>query len=183
VCEGAATERDYFEGFRGWCRNPLVAVEIAHDVGDPSYVVRRAKELKSQAEKDARRENDENLEFDEVWCVVDVDEHRLLAPALDMARGNGLKVALSNPCFELWLLLHFRDNPGMQSCDRITHMLREFIPGYQKHIMFDDFRVGYSAAVDRAARMDRDAVEMAETNRNPSTGVSQLTELIRTFAG
>ena len=23
-------------------------------------------------------------------------------------------LAISNPCFELWLLLHFQDNPGMQ---------------------------------------------------------------------
>jgi hypothetical protein len=47
---------------------------------------------------------------DEVWCVFDVDEHPKLAEARDQANANGIQLAVSNPCFELWLLLHFQEH-------------------------------------------------------------------------
>ena len=34
----------------------------------------------------------------------------------EMARDNGILLAISNPCIEFWLLLHFRDNPG-RNCE------------------------------------------------------------------
>lgn len=43
---------------------------------------------------------------DEVWAVVDQDQHSTLKDALALARREGVKVALSKPCFEVWLLLH-----------------------------------------------------------------------------
>ena len=49
---------------------------------------------------------------DERWLVLDID-HSLqgahvasFMEALKRAKDNGVQVALSNPCFELWLLLH-----------------------------------------------------------------------------
>jgi RloB-like protein len=47
-------------------------------------------------------------EFDEKWCVVDTDEFDL-DDAARIAAEKSVHLAVSNPCFELWLLLHHRE--------------------------------------------------------------------------
>lgn len=55
--------------------------------------------------------------FDELWALIDVDHHfkgshqRNLASALQKATSIGATVLVSNPCFEVWLLLHRVDRP------------------------------------------------------------------------
>ncbi len=50
---------------------------------------------------------------DELWICIDADHwirgshQRELAEVLRQCRSNGYGVAISNPCFEVWLLLHF----------------------------------------------------------------------------
>ncbi|MFL6141746.1 MAG: RloB family protein [Labedaea sp.] len=39
-------------------------------------------------------------DFDEIWCVVDVDQFDLAA-ATSLARDRGIRLAVSNPCFEV----------------------------------------------------------------------------------
>lgn len=114
LCEGKNTEPQYVRGFRRWCQNSLVDVVIAGAHGVPLTLVREAKRLMEDARERAKRERDEFLSYDSVWCVFDVDEHPNVPEAVDMACANGIELAISNPCFELWLLLHFRENPGAQ---------------------------------------------------------------------
>jgi hypothetical protein len=178
VCEGEVTEPGYVKGFERWCRNALVQVEIPNRHGVPRTLVEAAKERKQAAEETARREGDDFLLYDEVWCVLDVDDHPKLDEAKIMARDNGIDVAISNPSFELWLLLHFRDNPGAQDRHHLQKMTKGFVDGYDKHINFDRFAPHYEAARSRAARMQRQAEEDGEPHRNPTTGVFRLTESI-----
>jgi hypothetical protein len=83
------------------------------------------------------------------------------------------------PCIELWLLLHFSDNPGMQDRATMEKRLKKHVPGYDKHVDYATHARGYSQAVARAAKMDRDAREARDSHRNPTTGVYELTQLIR----
>ena len=57
----------------------------------------------------------EEGEIDEFWCVFDVEwprNHPGLGEAIKQARENQIRLAVSNPCFELWLILHFQDHGG-----------------------------------------------------------------------
>ncbi|MBU4270732.1 MAG: RloB family protein [Planctomycetes bacterium] len=180
VTEGEKTERQYFEGFWKSCRNPRVWIKVADEHGVPVTLVRTAKQYKEEAEQDATREKDDNLAFDSVWCVFDIDDHPKVTEAKVTARDNNIDLAVSNPCFEMWLLLHFRDNPGMQHRDKIEQMLKKHVPGYDKTVDYDTYSIGYPQAVIRAERMDCSAGEANEPERNPTTGVYNLTELIRT---
>lgn len=179
VCEGMVTEPEYLNAFTTFHRNPRVQVVIDPGEGVPRTLVEKAKQRKQAAEKEARRQHDNNLAFDEVWCVHDIDEHPKLDEARVMAHDNGIKLAVSNPSFELWLILHFRDNPGAQHRDRMAAILRNFLPEYDKHVEFKRFAPGYKDAVARAHRLDQMADEDGETGRNPTTGVWRLTESIR----
>ena len=57
--------------------------------------------------------NTVDSEVDEVWCVFDVEspkKHYSLMEAVRLAEAKGIHLAISNPCFELWLALHFVDH-------------------------------------------------------------------------
>ena len=53
VCEGEVTEPEYIEGFRRWCRNPLVEVIVAPEHGVPTTLVGAAVAHKSRSERAA----------------------------------------------------------------------------------------------------------------------------------
>src|ERR1700691_2829319 len=79
VCEGIVTERHYFNDLRIQTKS-IVDLKIKPG-GTPKALVERAVDLKKTADRDAKRSKDENLNYDAVWCVFDVDEHLLLAEA------------------------------------------------------------------------------------------------------
>ncbi len=179
VSEGEVTEPEYIRGLQRACRNPRVTIEVAPEHGDPKFLVEHAKRYKEQARTKADQEGDDNLAYDSVWCVFDRDEHPRFGEALEMARDNGIRLAISNPCVELWLLLHFRESPGAQPRARIRVMLSRYVPTYDKHVDYATYSAGYTQAVARASKMDQDAEAANESHRNPTTGVYRLTELIR----
>lgn len=179
VCEGEITEQEYIKAFQELCRNPRVDVRLADERGVPLTVVRAAVRLKAEAERRADAERDDNLLYDEVWAVYDVDKHPNLNDATQLADAKGVCRAVSNPCFELWALLHFREPPGERSHDAVQAMLAIYLPGSGKHLDMARVLPGYPNALERARRLDADAIAMAEEGRNPSTGVYRLTEAIR----
>lgn len=180
VCEGKETEPQYLKGFRSACHNPLVDVEVAKGVGVPKTVVSTAKELKKKADEAAKREKDDNLQYEKVWAVFDVDEHPKISDAIQMARDNDIELAISNPSFELWLLLHFADSPGMKSRQAVRDLLDDHIKDYDKHVDFNDYKNGYQQAATRASRLSQTDKTKCVPGDNPSTGVYLLTTSIGT---
>ena len=121
LVEGEKTEVIYLEGV---CRAlRLTSVRIKGPAGVPKTMVETA----------ASKKND----FEEIWCVFDVDIHPRLDEALIQARDNEIKVALSNPCFEIFLILHFE--LYTRPCDRdiAQRHLKIHIPDYDKSFKFD----------------------------------------------
>ncbi|MEU5697882.1 RloB family protein [Streptomyces aurantiacus] len=100
VCGAETTERDYLKGFKAAFKRRTLSVRVTERPGSPSQVVRYA----------ADRWGGSGGEFDQVWCVVDVDEFEDLDRAQRLARRENIELAVSNPCFELWLLLHHTDH-------------------------------------------------------------------------
>lgn len=96
VCGGRCTEPDYFRGLKGYLRNPAIQVRIKAKGRDPEDLVRYARTMAPVGAD----------EFDEVWCVVDLDDYDLESTTA-LAAKLDVRLAVSNPCFELWLLLHY----------------------------------------------------------------------------
>ncbi|HTU23957.1 MAG TPA: RloB family protein [Pirellulales bacterium] len=179
VCEGEITEKEYIEGFAFANRNRLVDVEVEPGSGTPLTIVRTARRLRRLAEARAKRERDVNLRYNQVWCVFDVDEHPHLADARQTALDNKFRLAISHPCVELWLYLHFADQPGPQTRQDMLRRLKEHVPDFDKHVDYRDYAAGYEQAVKRAEKLETAAVDASEPDRNPTTGFWRLTESIR----
>jgi len=180
LSEGSVTEPEYLDGFVQFAKNSRVDVEVVGGVGMPKTIVESAKVRKRQSEKRAIRERDDNLRYDQVWCVFDIDDHPNVPDAKQMARDNGIQLAISNPCIEIWLWLHFADQPGMRHRHDLQKMMMRHMPGYDKHVVFRDLEDGYFDAVRRASRLEEDAERDNDDGRNPLTGFWRLTETIRT---
>jgi hypothetical protein len=100
-------------------------------------------------------------EGDTFWIVCDCDHWvepnhiKNLTYVLQQCRQKGIQVVLNNPCFDLWLLLHFAEFPeeAVLSCDEVANRLRTVAGGYDKtkvyNLQIDEDKV--SAAVKRAA--------------------------------
>lgn len=183
VCEGTVTEPRYFEDLRRKERAALVEIVIDGDGGEPKTLVERAVERKKQAERDAERYRDDNRRFDAVWCVFDVDEHPRLADARQQARDNGIELAVSNPCFELWALLHLQEQNAHVSRHQTRQRLKKHLRAYDKELPFEQIDAHYQQAVRRAEALDKRHQEIDEPGTNPSTGVYRLTERIRRAKG
>lgn len=180
VCEGTVTEPAYLRGFERHIRNATLVIDMPDDAHGavPLTLVNRAHDLKRQAEKHARREKDAFLAYDEVWCVFDIDEHPHINEAFQLAAANSIKLAVSNPCFELWLLLHFRESPGAWDRRDLQRMVGEFIVGYAKRLDFEAFKLQVGDVTRRARRLNQDADNEGEPGRNPTTGVYRLVDSI-----
>jgi len=102
--EGSNSEPDYVNGLRRLPRirdDVALRLEIHPEHRQPLTLVRMAVE------------RSRDPEVDECWCIFDVEwpqNHPNLASAVAMAHENGVRLAISNPCFELWLILHHQDH-------------------------------------------------------------------------
>lgn len=78
-----------------------------------------------------------DLDIDFYWCVFDVEfpqNHPYLHRARQMASGNGVQLAVSNPCFELWLILHHRHHTGPLTTDEAIRLRRQLDGSDGKHL-------------------------------------------------
>jgi hypothetical protein len=180
VCEGKVTEPIYFKEIRRVERG-IIDLDIV-PAGVPKTVVERAVRLKQEAEWEAKLRADEYLRYDQVWCVFDVDEHPFVPEAKQQAQANAINIAVSNPCFELWFLLHFQDQTAHIERAKVQHLCREHMPGYQKAPPCDALLTQQAKAMERAVRLDNWQLSRSNTGGNPSTGVHRLIQQIQAAA-
>ena len=114
VCEGRKTEPCYFRALEKAFESTLVGLEIVEGVGVPLTVAQRAVERAGALYSSEAGKRDSFAEGDKVWAVFDVDEHPYFDEAVTLCERHDVRVGRSNPCFELWLILHERDydKPG-----------------------------------------------------------------------
>ena len=176
LTEGRRTEPDYFIVWRR--RNARVHLNLADSGMTPDALVRRAKEhLRGQPRRRADRD------FDEIWCVFDTDEHENLPHAVEDAGQNGIDVAVSNPCFELWLVLHAQEQTAPIDRHGVQRLSNELGLSDGKRIA-DTARntlvEAFETAKDRAQALDqRHAGNDSPPRSNPSTDVWRLVDQLR----
>ena len=131
----------------------------------PLQVVQRALEL----QKEARRSASGTVPFDDAWCVIDGDYGDKVGIARNAINDRTTHLAISTPCFEYWILLHFAESaqPAVD-CNEVISILRAGpIPEYNKGI-FDHSRI-----IDRAV----DAASRARKLREPRKAIDPLPEM------
>lgn len=139
--EGAKTEAIYFKIFSD-PRQPTFnkRVQVVPLIDDENH--RSSPEALLERLDDYRKKND-YTDADQFWLVCDLDhweDHGKLQTALTNCKQRKYCIAVSNPNFELWLLLHFESDLngilGLSLGDQksaITDRLRQILGGYSKN--------------------------------------------------
>ena len=120
------------------------------------------------------RKNRDESDYNQVWLVCDVDQFDVSATAT-LAHSQGIELAWSNPCFEVWLIIHLREGcPPFADATQAVDCLRKLLPRYNKEELdFADFSDHLDEAIQRAKRLG------GPPQANPSTGVGKLIEELR----
>ena len=177
VCEGKQTEPNYFNKFR----ERLLALK-KNRTEDIVIDILPAKHPAAKHVFDDARQKKESItpRYSEVWCVFDKDKNiddlynQLIAKR---AKEESIHIAYSNPCFELWFLLHFDYCDSQLSGKDCEKKLCSRMQDYSKTDagLFDKFADKQATAIKHAETL----IKMWEgktdfAKHNPSTTVHEL---------
>jgi hypothetical protein len=178
--EGENPETQYVQA---WARRhrTQVAVMIDQRFGlAPKTMVQTAVDYKRRAQGEDRRGR--GRAPDEVWCVFDVDDHPALHEAVQQAADNGIFVALSAPCVELFMILHVHDQREYISTDEAIHKAKALLGCGKKLTLSvtDQLVSSYDVARQRAIDLDQThAGNNVPFPANPASGMYRLIDSIR----
>jgi len=115
----------------------------------------------------------------ETWILFDEDHHfepnhiQGTIVAIQAARQAGIQIAVSAPCFELWLLLHHQEVTAPMRPKEAEHQLRSILSEYNK----TSLQQRYFTVENQALAMER--AQALDTNQqlwpeNPGTHLYKL---------
>ncbi len=129
-------------------------------------------------------------DFDHPWIVIDRDEERTNSgghtldnfnQAIAGAKSKKIKVAYSNPCFEIWYLLHFEYRNTAIDRDKLVKQLGHDYH-YKKNELLILTQEQKNTAIKNAQRLMESWKGIQVTTKpatdNPSTTVHNLVELL-----
>jgi RloB-like protein len=127
--EGKNTEPDYFRTLHRHLRGALLDLELIDAAGVPFTIAEKAcgRAASIRRRRGPRSSFEEN---DQVWAVFDRDEHPKVPEAIERCRVGNVNVAFSDPCFELWLLLHFDNFDRPDDRHQVQAALANVCNGY-----------------------------------------------------
>ncbi len=177
VCEGKKTERNYFKHFKA--RNNGLRIEIPNTtVTDPENLVKFALSQIPKYDLDL-------VHGDQIWCIFDVDTNtdESIQKTVSLAKDK-IRLCISNPCFEIWYLLHFNYTDQRVSSSDLQSRLKKYIPEYNKTKDYFDFLLhNRETAIKNANKLNQSnmtkGIEMLSTKSNPSTQVVELVQQIQ----
>ncbi len=165
--------QQYFAFFRS-TRIQFKALETREGKSSPEHVLARVDEYKEEYDIG---------DGDQFWLVLDCDHWiasghiKNLVWVMSECRRKDIRVALSQPCFELWLLLHFDEFPTENDLSRadLERRIRKLVGSYDKTKVYklpvdnDRVKTAVKRSKDRAPSPD-------EIPKKPRTGVHCIIE-------
>lgn len=116
--------------------------------------------------------------FDDLVCLVDMDNHEKLPAAIELARANGVLLLISNLKFEVWLRWHAEDGSSPLTSSRLDARVKKLglMEGKKLSRLFP-----YEAVEDacRRAHCAHPGMAVGLLGPDPSSAMPILIELMR----
>lgn len=175
MSEGYITEPEYLRRLAK--SNSNIVLKIVKSGKSPDTLVREAQKL--------YRSTNRIRSSDQVWCIFDVDDvsKQSIEKIRTRASANGIKTATSNPCFELWLVLHKENRTAYISSSKIQKRAESLGLVKGKKVAADGWSYlfdNYEDAKARAISLDNMHQQNGSPPRsNPSSDVWRLVDILR----
>lgn len=170
--EGAKTEPAYFGMFQSSTATVRLKLLDSRHKSSPEQVFKRAKE---HITKQGLRAGDS------VWLVLDRDTWPVeqLTDVFQWCQDSGFHLAVSNPCFELWLLFHFQNGSGVTTARNCKEKLLRELPNFEKgHVEIKKLSPLVPVAIEHAEQKDRPPC--SDWPRSVGSTVYRLVKELRT---
>lgn len=203
ICEGSDTEPLYFSNFK----NKFINIDIqivrnsskAGKKTDPINIIKKAYEYKSK--------NNDILNYkdgDRIWCIFDVDidyknhnskesKYDQIVKTKKLADKRKIDLGISNPCFELWYLLHFEYSTAfLKDYNDVEKRLKRNINSYSKSSnIYPLLKDNTENAIENANRLRKYYIDLDKNlndpkdiiDCNPYTNIQDLVSYIKSFSG
>ncbi len=181
VTEGEKTEPSYLIALRNRLRLSSTDVVVSKADGtDPASVVNFAIERVAERKRKAKKSTT-IVPYDSVWAVFDTeryDTNPKLKDAITIAKNKKINLAISNPCFEYWVLLHFEYTTAQfASCDEVIRRIesKRHIQNYDKAKLPNGILIErIPIAVTNSEKCRAYHTDAGVEGKNPSTEVDLL---------
>ena len=169
--EGQKTEPKYFNALKKHndFSNPRIHVEVLNKLttdSSPTEIIRMLDNFK----REYRLKN-----YDELWMVIDRDRQSWgvdeISEVAQLCFQKGYNLGLSNPCFELWLLLHVASIDNYSQDEHEEFLANKKVEGERTRLEYEIFRIlgeynksnpkielflpGLESAITQAKKLDR----------------------------
>lgn len=181
-CEGKRTEPDYFRALvNSLSPKSTVNLNFPYTGAVPHTIAKKAVEFQKSNSQSKRRARSSNKN-DQVWAVFDRDEHPNFDEAVRLCRENGVLIGRSNPCFEVWLILHLGEYGTKDNSQKVKKRYRQLLKiktNWEKLNHNHKFLESVKAAESRAIKQMELRRQEGDEFEIPSTTIGQLTVAIR----
>ncbi len=171
------TEKNYFNSFMNRNSNYRIKVVPGNET-DPINLVRQTIL--------AVKNNGLDLSSDDIaYCIFDTDTNSLkdeqIKIAIRLANEHNIKVITSNPCIELWFLLHFEYTTATLTNNQVIARLKKYCLKYEKnYAIYKDLEDKKDIAISNAKKLEQYQLKndknLYETCSNPYTSVYKVVE-------
>ncbi|MEH2586691.1 RloB family protein [Bradyrhizobium sp. AZCC 1721] len=179
VCEDTNSAPLYFAAIK---RVSNANIEIIPGAGTPEVIAATAVEEATKRGFIGKKGLDWYAKSDQVWAVFDRDEHHHFDRGVKICAENGIFVARSNPCFEIWLILHHEDfhrpDGRHQALDHLCSLCPEYKEGKGRSLDYVKLIKELSKAEARAEAQLNSRSKEGKPFGPPSTTVFELTRAV-----
>ena len=185
VAEGRnVTETLYFRQFQKQYASYNIKIITPGSVTDPEGMLEKLEIYWSRNEMDF-------MKGDRGFVVLDLDCDDRKAKLIEKLEASS-KVAqfvVSNPCFEVWFLLHYKYTTHVYlSGAEVIRDLRSFIADYEKNkdiseLLSDKTEIAFQNAVKLARHYDELGYKWPSSKGNPRTDVPVIISAIKELGG
>ena len=175
IAEGTnETESKYFSSFQHQHAGYTIIVLKTGHKTDPEGMLKKLEDYWVEKNLDAER-------GDIAFVVVDLDCSKAKTQLIDRLSKTITitEFVVSNPCFEVWFLLHFRySTKSFLSSYEVINELKKYIPDYQKNSdVAGLIKPNLPQAVRNAQRLE--AYHCDNMNRWPSNDCNPRTDVAK----
>ncbi|MBN1037070.1 RloB domain-containing protein [Clostridium botulinum] len=212
ICEGKDTETIYLDNFNSKYTKVDVRIADKNSKGknkgkatDPENLVKKAIEI-------SKKDYDINeKDGDRVWCVFDIDINynnnnamqskiNEIQKAKTLSNKNKIRLGISNPCFELWYLLHFEyTTANLKNYDDVKKRLDKYISNYDKNKnVYSELKNNLTTAISNSKKLKKHHESLDKilpnvendylkinvedfVKSNPYTNINELIEYMETL--
>ena len=158
-CEGE-TEMAYVKFLRSLYRAPIQVIPKKGKSNISEDFIEKSKNEYVQTEQD------------KVFLMYDLDVDGMLE---QLQKIPNAELLVSNPCMELWFLLHYQDQKSEISSDRCIKKLQKFSNEYKKGILSEEEKTFLAEKKDLAIERAKNMIGY----QNPSSTVYKLLEKLK----